>query len=125
VADRPSTTNVLKIHNKNPLVAPEHLRPATRAWFDSVMSDFKLEEHHVRLLTLAAEAFDRSCEAREELAVVGLTFLGPNGCPHPHPCVAIERDARLGFAKLLRELDLDAVPPPQPSRPPSLRSIRR
>jgi hypothetical protein len=90
-----------------------------------VVADFALEQHHVRLLTLAAEAFDRSCEAREELATTGLTFLGPNGTPHAHPAVMIERDARLSFAKLLRELDLDAVPPPQPSRPPSLRSIRR
>lgn len=123
--DKPLSTNVMKIHNKNPPAAPEHLRPATRNWFDSVVAGFALEEHHLRLLTLAAEAFDRSCEAREELAAAGLTFIGPNGVPHAHPAVAIERDARLGFARILRELDLDAAPPPSPRQPPSLRSIRR
>jgi len=37
--------------------------------------------------------------------------------PRPRPEVAIERDARLAFARLLRELDLGAPPPMEP-RPP-------
>ena len=118
-----STPNLLKLHDKP--AAPEHLRPATREWFDSVMADYALEPHHVRLLTLAAEAFDRSCQAREEIAETGMSFIGPNGVPHPVPAIAIERDSRLAFARLLRELDLDAAPPPSPRQPPSLRSIRR
>lgn len=115
--------NVLKIHNKP--AAPEHLRPATREWFDSVTADFALEPHHLRLLTLAGEAWDRCTEAREELAETGLTYLGRDGCPRAHPSVGIERDSRLAFARLLRELDLDSAAPTPPSRPPSLRSLRR
>jgi hypothetical protein len=41
------------------------LRPATRAWFSSVLAEYQLEPHHIRLLTLAAESWDRCCEARE------------------------------------------------------------
>jgi phage terminase small subunit len=124
VTDRSTTDNVLKIHKKVSS-APKHLRADTREWFDSVMADFALEEHHVRLLTLACEAFDTAALAREELAETGLTYRGRDGCPHPMPQVGIERDARLAFARLLRELDLDAAAPTPPSRPPSLRSLRR
>jgi phage terminase small subunit len=80
-------------------------------WFLSVLVDYVLEPHHIRLLTLAAEAWDRSQEARKQVAAEGLTFEDRYGSPHPHPAVNIERDARLSFARLMRELDLDAEPP--------------
>jgi hypothetical protein len=123
VTSIPEKSNILNLHDKP--VASEHLRHATREWFDSVVSTYALEPHHVRLLTLAAESWDRACQAREEIAETGLSFIGPNGVPHPVPAIAIERDSRLAFARLLRELDLDAAPPPTPRSPPSLRSIRR
>ena len=53
--------------------APRHLKPATRRWWLSVVADWHLEEHHIRLLTLAGEAWDRCAEAREQLALEGLT----------------------------------------------------
>ena len=34
------------------LKAPAHLRPDTRAWWQSVHQDYELEEHHSRLLTM-------------------------------------------------------------------------
>lgn len=105
--------------------APAHLQPATRAWFVSVAQDYALEQHHFRLLQLAAEAWDRSQEAREILAKDGIIVNGREG-PKPHPAVAIERDSRLAFARLVRELDLD-VDAPVPDRigPVGLRSNRR
>ena len=36
---------------------------------------------------------------------------GREGGLRPHPCVGIERDARLAVARLVRELDLDVEPP--------------
>lgn len=106
--------------------APAHLKPETRAWWKQVLSDYELDEHHVRLLTLAAEAWDRCVTARRIVERRGLTFEDRFGQPKPRPEVSIERDARIAFARLLRELDLDVDPPAQErSRPPTLHSVRR
>jgi phage terminase small subunit len=101
------------------------LRAATRRWFAAVVEAYTLEDHHVRLLTLACSAWDRAEQAREALAEHGLTCADRYGTPKSRPEVQIERDSRLGFARLLRELDLDAEVAPEPSRPPAIRSNRR
>ena len=88
-------------------------------------ADFVLEPHHVRLLTLACEAFDRATQAREILAVDGIIVPTADGGRKAHPAVAIERDARTAFSRLVRELDLDVAPPSEGRRPPALRSNRR
>jgi hypothetical protein len=77
------------------------------------------------LLTLAAEAWDRCCGARLVLDAEGTTFADRHGQPCPRPEVAIERDSRIAFARLLRKLDLDVNPPVEPKRPFSLQSNRR
>jgi hypothetical protein len=82
-----------------------------------VLREFDLDEHHVRLLTLAAEAWDRTQGAREAVALHGAVYEDRFGQPRAHPEVAIERDSRIAFARLLRELDLDGEPGPDP-RPP-------
>ena len=99
--------------------APAHLRPETRAWWRQVVSEYELEPHHLRLLTLAAEAWDRGQQAREVLAAEGIVIIDRLKELRPHPAVAIERDARLSFARLLRELALDVDEPPD-TRPPRL-----
>jgi hypothetical protein len=76
----------------------------------------------LRLLQLAAEAWDRCQQARAAIAKEGMTV--PSG-GRAHPAIAIERDSRLAFARLIRELDLDAEPPASWSRPPALHSNRR
>lgn len=93
--------------------APEHLRPETRKWFEGVCKEFLLEPHHVRLLTLAAQSWDRGEAAREVIDKDGLTFVDRFGQPKPRPEIAIERDSRIGFARMLRELQLDVAPPTQ------------
>lgn len=103
--------------------APAHLRPATAAWWQEVCDEYTLEPHHIRLLTLAGEAWDRCQQAREALQEHGLTFEDRFGAPRPRPEIPVERDSRLAFARLIRELDLDCSEPPV-SRPPSLRSNR-
>lgn len=99
--------------------APEYLEEKTRIWWELVNKEYELEEHHIRLLTLAAEAFDRCQQAREILAKEGLTYLDRFKQPRARPEVAIERDCRIAFARLIRELCLD-VEPPEEARPPRM-----
>jgi phage terminase small subunit len=91
-----------------------------------VVKTYSLEPHHLHLLALACRAWDRAEQARQALAEAGtLTFQDDRGMVRARPEVAIERDARTGFARLLRELDLDTEVPPSAGRPRALRSNRR
>ena len=105
--------------------APSHLRPETRRWFEHVTDEFALEQHHVRLLTLAGEAWDRCTQAREAIEKNGLTVEDRFGFPRPRPEIAVERDSRLAFCRIVRELDLDTEVTPDSTRPPALPSNRR
>ncbi|WP_245331162.1 P27 family phage terminase small subunit [Mesorhizobium sophorae] len=88
------------------------------------MADFDLEQHHLRLLQAAAESWDRMQAARAAIGKHGLTFVDSNGNPKARPEIAIERDAKIGFARLIRELDLDVEAPTEGRRPPAIRSNR-
>jgi hypothetical protein len=85
-----------------------------------VVADFDLDPHHLRLLRLACEAWDRGQEAREALAEHGSIYEDRFGQPRARPEVAIERDARISFARMLRELALDVDGPAEDGRPPRL-----
>jgi phage terminase small subunit len=103
---------------------PAYLKPATREWFAHVLSEYELDQHHVRLLTLAAEAWETGQTARETIARDGPVYLDRFNAPRKHPSVSIQAEARISFAKILRELDLDVDPPSTASRPPALQSNR-
>jgi P27 family predicted phage terminase small subunit len=94
-----------------PIAPPAHLSPSARQWWETTVETYVLQEHHLRLLQLACEAWDRAQEARERLNREGLTVQGAEGGLKAHPAVGIERDARLAVARLVRELDLDTEPP--------------
>lgn len=102
------------------IIAPKHLKANTRKWFISVCETYDLEPHHIKLLTLAAETLDRCQGARQVIAKNGATFIDKFGQPKPRPEIAIERDSRIAFARLLRELNLDTETPETP-RPPGLK----
>jgi phage terminase small subunit len=92
---------------------PARLSPSAQKWWRTTVERYELQEHHLRLLQLACEAWDRAQAAREQLDPEGLTVSGSKGFVRPHPCIVIERDSRLAVARLLGELDLDAEPPVQ------------
>jgi phage terminase small subunit len=100
--------------------APEHLRADTRQWWQTVADEYALESHHIRILTLAAESWDRGVEAREAIARHGTVYVDRFDQPRARPEVAIERDSRIAFARLVRELALDLDPPDEAGRPPRL-----
>jgi hypothetical protein len=97
---------------------PKHLRKPTQTWVKSVLSEYDLEEHHFKLLVSAADSWDRICASREVIDRDGMTYLDRFGQPKPRPEIAIERDNKILLARLLRELALDAEPPPEAPRAP-------
>ena len=106
--------------------APAHLSKDARAWWRAVTSEYLLEPHHLRLLQAAAEAWDRAQGARQEVAAYGsLTITDSNGNMRAHPLIAVERDSRTLFARLVRELDLDAEGPAERARLPAILSNRQ
>jgi phage terminase small subunit len=93
-----------------PPAAPADLSPAMQRWWRDVVKEHELEPHRLHLLELACRAKDRCEEARVAIAQKGTTYEDRFGAPRLRPEVAVERDNRLAFARLLRDLDL---------RPPS------
>jgi P27 family predicted phage terminase small subunit len=100
--------------------APAHLSLATRKWWRQVVEEYQLETHHLKVLQAACEAWDRLQEARERVGVDGAIISDRFGQLRPHPAIAIERDSRIAFARLVRELCLDDDGPETP-RPPRAR----
>jgi phage terminase small subunit len=103
--------------------APTHLRKLTQAWWEGVNAEYALEPHHLKLLTLAADSWDRATQAREAIAEHGLTYTDRFGSPRKRPEVSIAEGATIAFARLCRELDLSEDSAPD-NRPPALRSNR-
>jgi phage terminase small subunit len=83
-----------------------HLSAEMQAFCRSVTRRWSLNVHHEALLVKAAEAHDRGEQAKTLLSEQGLTTIAKSGEIRPHPAVAIERDSRTAFARLIRELGL-------------------
>lgn len=94
--------------------APTHLRPETRVWWRSVLSEWDLESHDQRVLTAACECWDRGIQAREAIERDGAYLRDRFGQLKAHPALSVERLEKLAFARLLKALDLEDVEPPTP-----------
>ena len=97
---------------------PDHLSEASRALWGMVVSDYALHEHHLKVLQVALEAYDRLQQARATLESEGPIYQDRFGAPRKHPAVSIEETARIQFLRAVRELDLEgeALPDPRPGR---------
>ncbi len=104
---------------------PEYFTPEIKGWWKLVVATYVLDAHHILLLTAACEAWDRMQEARKTIAVEGAYYADRHGNHKAHGAVAVERDSRVAFARLLRELDLDVDPPKEATRPPQLSRYER
>lgn len=106
--------------------APKHLRADSRKWFSAVVNTYELTDAELRLLRLACEAWDRTQQAREALAKHGLVITDRYGQARPRPEVAIERDSRAAFARLVAQLALpDEEPKPDMRYQSSRQRARR
>lgn len=92
---------------KNP-APPKDLSRESSRWWRSVVESYELRPHHLKLLTLAARTWDRGEAARRALAENGLTYSDAHGVRRPAPETVIEKNCAIAFARLLRELRLDA-----------------
>ena len=98
---------------------PSHLSPETKRWWSTILGDYDLEPHHLRILQLACEAWDRKEDAREQMRKDGIVIPGRTGGVRQHPGIAIERDCALRFSALVRQLGLDEEAQPMMGRPPN------
>lgn len=100
--------------------APRHLERSTRAWFRQVMADYDLEPHHVRLLQMAGETWDRATQARKLIEADGPIQADRFGQLRPHPAIAIaiERDSRIAFARWSERRWIRHLPVPPGNSPP-------
>lgn len=87
---------------------PSHLGAQSRAWAESVLSDAEEPSHtDIKLVVLAAEALDRAATARRQLQREGIVYRDRFNAPRAHPAVAVERDARSAFTRIVAQLGLD------------------
>src|SRR5215207_9871773 len=98
-----STATQLRVVQPEPArnPAPSYLSPEMKAWWVAVVEAYDLDRHHLHLLEAACQAWDRMTEARAALSANGLSYTDQNGCPKARPEVAMERDSRTAFARLV------------------------
>ncbi len=85
---------------------PEHLSKQTQEFWVWASDEYQLNRDELHLLLMACEAMDRCIQARKRIAKQGLTYNDRFGQPKSRPEVAIERDSRLAFARLVKQLGL-------------------
>jgi phage terminase small subunit len=78
-----------------------------RFWTDTVRHWQIEAPADLKLLQLACEALQDAHEARAERKREGDTLTMPSGARRPHPAVQREHNARLTFARLLAQLNLE------------------
>lgn len=97
---------------------PDHLSAESSAWWRETLAVYVLQDHHIRLLQAACEAWDRTAHARRTIKREGAYFKDRFGQPKAHPALAEERASRNEFRLLVREIGLDSTP--TDSRPPRM-----
>jgi len=101
--------------------AADFLKKPTRVWVNELTREYLFEERHIRVLNLAAGAWDRLDDIREILGREGYQVTDRFGIAKPHPLLAEERAQKRTFAALLRELGLDLEKAGEPPRLPPRR----
>ncbi len=85
---------------------PPHLSKKMKEFWRGVFELKNLQPYQVLILVKACEAYDRAEQARRILKEEGLTYEDRFKQPRSRPEVAIERDGKALFAKLLSQIHL-------------------
>lgn len=103
-----------KIIAANP---PKHLlKGGKQLWLD-IAGEYDLEAHQVEILRSLCETLDRLELCRRQLKKDGLFSVNRFGETKPHCALKEEREHRVLFARLARELNLDLEIPESPRKP--------
>jgi phage terminase small subunit len=106
------------------LPIPGHLSQPSKQWLGELLEGYPdASSTEVRLLVMAAEAWDRASRARRLLDREGLVVTSPQGAK-AHPAVAIAKDSMTLFSRLVAQLGLDDVAEPEDDPPPIDRRYR-
>lgn len=90
---------------------PKDLPDTATAWWQRMVAAYGItDEGGLILLEMAARAYARGEEARQQLDRDGCTTVDKFGQRKAHPAAAVERDARAGMLAALRQLHLDVEP---------------
>jgi phage terminase small subunit len=96
---------------------PGHLSKPSQQWLGELLDGYPdATTTEVRLLVMAAEAWDRAARARRLLDREGLVVTSPQGAK-AHPAVAIAKDSMTLFSRLVAQLGLDDVAQPDDDLP--------
>lgn len=93
---------------------PRHLSTSTKRWWKVIVSQYELDGSALKLLTMAAECWDRSEQCRVIIEREGPIFTDALGNPRKHPGINIELDAKINFARLVKQLGLPTEEPATP-----------
>jgi len=99
---------------------PEHLKEEGSLFWDGVLSDYDLEEkHHLKLLEKSCECLDGIAQDQRHQRKHGCYIKDRFGQWKENPSRQSERNLKVLFARLMRELGLD-LEPPKENRPPEI-----
>jgi phage terminase small subunit len=96
---------------------PKHLSKKAKELFQDITADYDLESHHIEILRLLCECLDRLEVCRKQLKRDGVFIVNRFGESKIHTALREEREQKVLFARLARELNLDLEIPESPRKP--------
>lgn len=99
---------------------PDYLKKSGKRFFKEISNTYELEEHHLEILALASQCLDRLDQARSQIKSEGIFLKDRFEKLYLNPAIRLEKENKILFARLIRELNLDIEPPKELGRPPGL-----
>lgn len=99
--------------------APSHLKGPSQALWNSLMQRYDFADEELASLTLALESLDLAATARRKMLREGVTVEDRHGEVHPHPAVAIHRNALIAWRQYMTLLKLPLDEDGQPRQHPN------